>query len=90
MSAKRHASLGIHGDHASAPAGVRRLHLLRRVRRAALVSAALLALAALGVAGQRYAAARALADSAARRAVTPVSLVQPKAAAGEDLLRLPG
>lgn len=90
MSAKRHASLGIHGDHASAPAGVRRLHLLRRVRRAALVGAALLALAALGVAGQRYAAARALADSAARRAVTPVSLVQPKAAAGEDLLRLPG
>lgn len=91
MSTDRHASLGIHGLHAHAtPAGVRRLGLLRRVRRGALIGLALLGVGALIVGSQRFAAARALADSAARRAVTPVSVVQPKAAAGEDILRLPG
>jgi RND family efflux transporter MFP subunit len=90
MSEKRHSSLGIHGLHAQAAQGIRRLHMLGRARKSALIVLGLLGLGAVLVVGQRIAAAYALAEVSREQAMRYVNVVSPKVARAASQLRLPG
>jgi len=87
---ERHSSIGIHGLHEHAGAhGLRRIRLLKRMQRGALAIVGLLLLGAMIVVGLRIAKGSALAETSRQQQIRYVSVIQPKSAAENTVLRLP-
>ncbi|HEX9392973.1 MAG TPA: efflux RND transporter periplasmic adaptor subunit [Usitatibacteraceae bacterium] len=90
MSQKQHSSIGIHHPANGMPRGVSRLRLLGRMQRYALLTLGVLAIGAAIVLGMRMAKARDLDETARAQSTRYVIVTNPKAASGDNLLRLPG
>lgn len=91
MTEERHANIGIHGLQAHGAArGIQRLYLLGRVQKFALLIVCVLIIGAAIVIGLRFAKASELADVSKQQAMRYVTVVSPRDAAVDNLLRLPG
>jgi multidrug efflux system membrane fusion protein len=91
MTEERHANIGIHGLQAHGGArGIQRLYLLGRVQKFALLLVCVLIIGAAIVIGLRFAKASELAGVSKQQAMRYVTVVNPRDAAVDNLLRLPG
>lgn len=91
MTEERHANIGIQGLQAHGAArGIHRLRLLGRVQKFALLIVCVLIIGAAIVIGLRFAKASELADVSKQQAMRYVTVVNPRDAAADNLLRLPG
>ena len=91
MTKDRHSSIGIHGLHAHEGAtGFNRIRLLKRTQRVALLIVGLLVAGGIVVMGLRFAKGSALAETSREQQTRYVSVISPKSAAEDSLLRLPG
>ncbi|HWV63398.1 MAG TPA: efflux RND transporter periplasmic adaptor subunit [Oxalicibacterium sp.] len=91
MTQDRHSSIGIHGLHAHEAAhGFKRILLLKRMQRVALAILGVLLVGGLIVMGLRFAKGSALAETSREQQMRYVSVISPKSAAQDNLLRLPG
>lgn len=91
MTEERHANIGIHGLQAHGAArGIQRLHLLGRVQKFALLLVCVLIIGAVIIIGLRLAKASDLAAVSAQQATRYVTVINPRNAAADNVLRLPG
>jgi multidrug efflux system membrane fusion protein len=91
MSENRHSSIGIHGLHAHEGAcGFNRIRLLKRTQRVALLIVGVLVVGGIIVMGLRFVKGSALAETSREQQIRYVTVITPKSAAEDSLMRLPG